>query len=193
MVLALLCLANVRYFGNLLILCVIYVCRCCVYKHKSMCACVGIYVFMYIHYIHVLDVNTWITLIYINELIKIPMHVLVYIHTHTPLYYNNGIKSTLWSMKMPELQLFVSGPPAYLSLYLRNRLAHAVAQDSWWAAPAVRSAQKVGPELSTSLLPDTDMRKSYFVSDAKWGNKDLGAVSTVFRIDPNFVNEKSRS
>lgn len=52
-------------------------------------------------------------------------------YTHTPLYYNNDTKSTLSSTKMPELQLFVSGPPAYLSLYLRNRLAHAVAQDSW--------------------------------------------------------------
>lgn len=57
MVLALLCLANIMYIGNLLILCIIYVCKCCVYKHKGMCACVGIYVCIYIHCICVLDTN----------------------------------------------------------------------------------------------------------------------------------------
>lgn len=65
MVLALLWLANIIYTGNLLMLCVIYVCKCYVYKHMGMCAyvhmcayvCVHMCMCTYIHYISVLDTN----------------------------------------------------------------------------------------------------------------------------------------
>lgn len=78
---ALLCLANIMYIGNLLILCIIYVCKCCVYKQKSMCACVGLFVCIYIHYIAVLNTYTFIC---INELANIFRHLLSYIYIQLP-------------------------------------------------------------------------------------------------------------
>lgn len=86
MVWALLCSANM-YFGNLLILCISCICKCSMYKHKSMCAGEGLRVFMNIHYIHIFIPSTCITLIYINELTKVVTHVLAHIYTHIrPLY-----------------------------------------------------------------------------------------------------------
>lgn len=89
MVWAVRCLANIMYFGNLLILCISCICKCCVYKHKSMCAGVGIRVFMNIHYIHIFVPSTCITLIYINELTKVVTHVLAHIYTRIHLLYTH--------------------------------------------------------------------------------------------------------
>lgn len=75
MVLALLCLANMKYTGNLVILCTIYVC-------KGVCAiCVAIAVSIYVHYLSALDKNML-------------MYTYIYIYTHllyTELHQNNGI------------------------------------------------------------------------------------------------------